>query len=747
METIGRYEIIEEIGRGGMGTVFRANDTLLGREIALKLLSRHLSEDPSFAERFRREAQIIAQLEHAHIVPIYDFGVHENQPYLVMRLLTNGTLRTRIEEHPIAPDDLWPIMTQVAAALDLAHSKEIVHRDMKPTNILFGNQGGAFVSDFGIAKVLSSHTELTGSALIGSPAYMSPEQFMSDGIDGRSDQYSLAIVIFEALTGRLPYKGDTARVMYQHLQSEPPDIHTHTDLPPQATAVFHRALSKDPKNRFHTVSEFIGALAATSHLAPGDPLPETKATTIIRPEDLPPLRKPTPLPPVDKAPYSPPSSRPPEPEPEPVHPDTDSFGVAPTADDEKRSTQSKIVKGAGGEPTREIAVWQRPPILVGGLVLLAVIIAAIFFLRPQDETAEIPSIDVQGTADAETATADANMTPDITPIAVVPGSGGLDWQLGDERGQLSAAGDVPYTDGNLLLQNGNGVSAVTLPDQTQIFLDSNTMLTVQTIARTAVEQTAIKVDAGIILVATDSRRIDITTDTEDRASAESSSLMAISHQETPFWFQADCLTGNCTFAPQGEEPTRLVTGQAMCIFGQSCEVSGVITTIDYATYGRLSPIVPTPTLAPTPTPTASPTPRPTETPTAEAPTLTATPTPITVLQVRVIQSSINLRNGPGTRYSVVGILRQDDIVTVIAGNRDNTWYLIERADDDPAWLSEAVVEPVTAFNVEDIATAVTIPAPPTFTPTPTPLPPTPIPSGGDDDDDGGPRPTNTLAPP
>jgi serine/threonine-protein kinase len=716
METIGRYQIIEEIGRGGMGTVYRASDTVLGREIALKLLSRHLSDDHAFAERFRREAQIIAQLEHPHIVPIYDFGVHENQPFLVMRLLMNGTLRTRIEEHPFAPDALWPIMQQVASAIDLAHTQQIVHRDIKPTNILFDSQGSAFVSDFGIAKVLGSSTQLTGSALIGSPAYMSPEQFASDEIDGRADQYSLAIVIYEALTGRLPFTGDTARVMFQHLQNQPPPIHQMTSLPPQATAVLYRALDKDPDSRFHTVTEFIQAMAATSHLAPNEPLPETHSTTIIKLDELPPRPAPTRTPPP----------------PEPTRTSTDHFRAPQPAESAVRSTRPPVVKGAGGVQKEEVPLWQRPFVWASALVLVALIAAAIFIFWPKSETADQLTTTEEVTTDVEAVATDSEAAPEIVMLAIVPGPGGLDWQSGTDSGRLTAAGDVPFTAGQpLLLQNGAGVTAVTLPDQTQLFLDNNTILSIQTIVgMAAAAETALQVEAGMLLAAANGQQVDINTKTGDSAMVEAGSLLAVSHRETPFWFQADCLTGRCTFAPQGDEAMNLTAGEAVCIFGESCQVSGVITTIDYGAYGRFSSLVPAPTNTPTalpPSPTPSFTPeQPTETATT-TPTPTPTATPVSSLQVRITLSSVNLRTGPGTRYPIFGTLQRDDIVTVIAISRDGTWYLIEQDDEETAWLAVSVAEMVTPFDAEDVATAVTIPAPPISTATPTF---TPQPGGG-----------------
>ena len=224
MPTPDRYQLLDVLGQGGMAVVYRAYDTRLQREIALKLLAAHLITESAFYQRFEREARIVATLEHPSIVPIYDFGIDDNrQPYLVMRLLRGGTLRDRRARGELNGADLWPPMRQVAAALDYAHSLNIVHRDIKPVNILFDEKGNAYVSDFGIAKVRDTTTsDLTGNNVLGTPAYMSPEQFDVIQVDGRCDQYSLAVVLFEALTGRLPFAGKTPNVlMNQHLNEAP----------------------------------------------------------------------------------------------------------------------------------------------------------------------------------------------------------------------------------------------------------------------------------------------------------------------------------------------------------------------------------------------------------------------------------------------------------------------------------------------------------------------------------------------
>jgi serine/threonine-protein kinase PpkA len=229
METISeRYELKEQLGVGGMGTVYLAHDHRIGRDVALKLLPSHLSNDATFSERFQQEARIIGRLEHPNIIPIYDVGDDDGRPYLVMRFLPGGTLREYMGKSSFNKVLLLTMLRQIGNALDVAHAQNIVHRDLKPSNIMFDHNRTAYLTDFGIAKVLDSTMKVTAkSMVVGTPYYMSPEQFSDEWeIGGYSDQYSLAVVVFEVLSGKVPFEGaNTAQVMYKHLSKTPPQIH------------------------------------------------------------------------------------------------------------------------------------------------------------------------------------------------------------------------------------------------------------------------------------------------------------------------------------------------------------------------------------------------------------------------------------------------------------------------------------------------------------------------------------------
>lgn len=266
-KSYGRYKVEELLGAGGMATVFRAYDPMFGRQVALKVLPRELLDDAQSRARFEREARTIAGLEHAAIVPVYDFGEEDGVPYLVMRLMLGGSLRDRILKGPIPPADALHIIERVSGALGAAHRRRIVHRDLKPENILFDKDDRAYLADFGIVKLARSEaTSLTVvGGMVGTPAYMSPEQVMSREdveIDSRSDVYSLGILVYEMLTGRLPYYSNTPLGMaMMHVMEPTPRLPDHllTRLP-GCQEVLNRALAKDPKDRFVDALAFSSAM-------------------------------------------------------------------------------------------------------------------------------------------------------------------------------------------------------------------------------------------------------------------------------------------------------------------------------------------------------------------------------------------------------------------------------------------------------------------------------------------------------
>jgi serine/threonine-protein kinase len=268
---IGRYEIKGELGRGGMASVYRALDPRFKREVAIKVLPREFLHDPTFRARFEREAQTIAALEHPAIVPVHDYGEENDQPYLVMRLMTGGTLAERLTHGPLSAEETVRVLSRLAPALDRAHSLGIIHRDLKPGNILFDGDGNPHIADFGLAKMMQSNTQLSGTGVMGTPAYMSPEQAKGEKeVDGRADLYALGAIVYQMLTGKLPYEADTPiAVALKHVTEPPPRLReARPDLPSAADTVIARAMAKTPDERFATAGGLSAALQAAMTTIP-----------------------------------------------------------------------------------------------------------------------------------------------------------------------------------------------------------------------------------------------------------------------------------------------------------------------------------------------------------------------------------------------------------------------------------------------------------------------------------------------
>jgi serine/threonine protein kinase len=271
-EKIGRYEVKSEIARGGMATVYHAYDPNFERDVAIKVLPQAFLHDPQFRVRFEREAKMIAHLEHPAIVPVYDFGEEEGQPYIVMRYMSGGSLSERIDESPLSLSETAQIISRLAPSLDAAHARHIIHRDLKPGNVLFDQYGNAFLSDFGIARLTEeSGMTLTGTSILGTPAYMSPEQVQGDKqIDGRSDIYSLGVLIFHMLTGQVPYQADSpAKVMMMHVLHPIPNIlEADPDLPASCQGLIAKSMAKEPTGRYSTAGELAAVLENIAHGTP-----------------------------------------------------------------------------------------------------------------------------------------------------------------------------------------------------------------------------------------------------------------------------------------------------------------------------------------------------------------------------------------------------------------------------------------------------------------------------------------------
>lgn len=284
-QKIGRYEIKSELGRGGMATVYKAYDPRFEREVALKVLPREMLHDPQFRIRFEREAKTIAALEHPAIVPVYDVGEEDGQPYFVMRYMTGGSLQDRIAQGHMTLSESVRIMDRLAPALDDAHLKGVVHRDLKPGNILFDRTGEPYISDFGIAKITQAQgATVTGGAIIGTPAYMSPEQAQGEPVDGRSDIYALGVILYEMLSGNQPFQATTPMaVVVKHITDPVPHIlDANPALPTAIEAVIEKAMAKNRNMRFGSAAEFAAALSAVSRGEDAESAFKTASMTATR---------------------------------------------------------------------------------------------------------------------------------------------------------------------------------------------------------------------------------------------------------------------------------------------------------------------------------------------------------------------------------------------------------------------------------------------------------------------------------
>jgi TolB-like protein/Tfp pilus assembly protein PilF len=256
------YTIVSRLGRGGAASVYLVREPGLERLVALKVLPEHCVDDAMFASRFEQEARVIAGLDHPNIIPLYRYGIEDDVPWMALRYVDGGDFAARLVAGPLPTSEGITILRSVASALDYAHSRGVIHRDLKPQNILLASQGAAYLADFGIAKLLEGSAGLrtaTGS-IFGTPAYMAPEQAIHSPIGPYTDVYALAAICFRWLTGRLPFDADTPHaILLQHVQ-EPLSRDALDSLPPGADAVIERGMAKDPQQRYQSAGELVAQL-------------------------------------------------------------------------------------------------------------------------------------------------------------------------------------------------------------------------------------------------------------------------------------------------------------------------------------------------------------------------------------------------------------------------------------------------------------------------------------------------------
>ncbi len=262
-ETVGTYRIVSQLGQGGMATVYKAYHASLNRHVAIKVLHPSFNEDETFYSRFKREAQIVAQLEHPHIVPVYDFSEHAGNPYLVMKFIEGDTLKHRIRRQKMTLDDTIKYMDAVAQALTYAHNRDILHRDIKPSNVMVDKDDFPYLADFGLARIASTgESTMSQDVLIGTPHYISPEQAKGvKSLGPATDIYSLGIMLYEVVVGRVPFSADTPyAIVHDHIYKPLPlPTLVNPTVPPAIEIVLLKALSKQPEDRYASATGLIEA--------------------------------------------------------------------------------------------------------------------------------------------------------------------------------------------------------------------------------------------------------------------------------------------------------------------------------------------------------------------------------------------------------------------------------------------------------------------------------------------------------
>ncbi len=382
----------EEIGRGGMGVVYRATDLSLERTVALKLIAPELTTNPDFRERFKRESRLAASIEHANVVPVYAAGEAEDLLYLVTRYIRGTDLRSLIQEQgALEPARAARIVAQVAAALGAAHRRGLIHRDVKPANVLIEQDGGnehAYLTDFGIARDLGGTALTRTGMLVGTMDYIAPERLEDRPGDGRSDIYALGCVLFEALTGQVPFPRDSdVAKMYAHMNEPVPSARQfRPEVPPPLAETATKAMAKSPDERFATADDLADTLRA-------------EATTLSGPRSVPDA-DPTELSPTQHAPPPPPAKPPPAKPPPGLRPATPRPAPPP------RAPVTPPTQQVPERPRRAL------PLVIGGLVLLALIgVAAVLLAGGSSDS---------GDKSASKTTSSSDSSKPLSPSALSP---------------------------------------------------------------------------------------------------------------------------------------------------------------------------------------------------------------------------------------------------------------------------------------------------------------------------------------
>ncbi|MBI1280892.1 MAG: protein kinase [Anaerolineaceae bacterium] len=751
--TLGNYELRQIIGVGGMASVYQAHQKNLDRLVAVKILSQALTHEVGYAERFNREARTAASLEHPNIVPVYDYGTHDQTTYVVMRLLTGGTVGERLshqQQNNLPPPSLAEVtqlLRQVASALDYAHSLGVIHRDIKPSNIMFDNRGTPYVVDFGIAKLLEASGNMTSTGMVmGTPAYMAPEQWRGDKISAATDQYAVGVMMYILLTGRQPFEAPTPyALMLKHMNEVPvPPNAIREDIPASVAGVIERAISKSPDDRYPNMLEFADDMSRTVRDASGG---MTGFFTVSlgtggEPGQLTPTRsKVTPTrPPPPPTPPAVSSAAQDDDSPTEVVPKT---GETPAKPPTGGQAAIPPYVGPTGQNTYAASAPQsggrRTGIAVFGVVAAVVVIGLIVLFASRGNGAATTDVTPSAVALTNTSVAvvvSASDTPaesaSSTPTTIPP----TNTETVNASDTPAQAVEPSATSASIIVSS----SDTPKPSETSTATATDTKEPTATNTPTATRTATLTVTPSITKTPTTTPTVTpsktpSSTPTETPtltltpatpvalmrrqlsvrqgpgsqyptltvlAAGEHVDILGIS--EDGAWFQVQLAdgqygwlpttsplistAGNIFDLPVAEAPTRTPT----FTLTPSKTPTNTPTPTNTATATATKVVTPsaTPTLTSTPTLTATLTPT-----TAKSPTPTATPTSVDVNATVNGNSSINIRTGDSVDFGVLTSLRPGETVKVIGISRaHNDWFQIELSDGRKGWVAARLLKVV-----------------------------------------------------
>ncbi|MFC5286937.1 serine/threonine-protein kinase [Actinokineospora guangxiensis] len=406
---LGHYRIDGVLGKGGMSVMYRATDVRLGRKVALKVIAEHLTADPEFRERFVDEARNTSAIDHANVVPLYDFGEVDGLLYIAMRLVDGSDMASLISDGPLSPQRTLALLAQVAEALDNLHDRGLVHLDVKPANVLVtareSTQEHVYVADFGLTRRGATGHRTRGGDFLGSPTYAAPEHLRGEPVDGRTDAYSLACVIFACLTGRPPFTGQVPEVIQGHLHRDVPAVTDQVVLPPGIDEVIRRGMAKTPGGRYGNCRELVAAARHALGAAAQSTVPPGRRPAGPRP--------PQPPPPVRHQPQA--HQQPPHQPPRPPAP-ADPVRLRPPA----------AIGASAFREEKSGTRWVAPAVV--GAVAIAIIVAVVLILTSQSDPGPgpgpttNPSIPVgpQGSGVTATTTAPRPTLPTGATLPSIP---------------------------------------------------------------------------------------------------------------------------------------------------------------------------------------------------------------------------------------------------------------------------------------------------------------------------------------